>query len=224
MMGEMAAHDRPREKLETHGASALGDNELLSVLIGHGSAGRGALALANLVLVTAGGLRGLTRLDLRQLAAISGIGPAQAGRIQAAIELGRRTLRPRAGERPQFRNAVDIARFLLPQYGAHPVERFGVMLLDTKYRLLGTRLISVGSLDSSTAHPRDVFREALLGGAAAVVVFHNHPSGDPSPSRDDLRLTARLADAGAVVGCALLDHVILADESFYSLRERGHRL
>jgi DNA repair protein RadC len=218
MMNVASLHDRPREKLDRQGVSALTDRELLAVIVGHGAAGQTALDLAEAVLALAGSVPNLTRLDRRQLAIIRGIGSAQAGRLIAAIELGRRTM-IEAAERRRFRCAGDVAAYLLPQYGAHPVERCGVVLLDTRHRLIGTRLISVGSLDASLAHPREVFREALLAGAAAVVVFHNHPSGDPQPSGEDVALTRRLVAAGSIVGIDLLDHLILADARFCSLRE-----
>jgi DNA repair protein RadC len=218
-MNDLAPHDRPREKLQKSGVTALGDNELLAVLIGHGTSGATALSLANEILSLAGGAHGLTRLHRDQLARIPGIGPAQASRVLAGVELGRRTLLMAANIRPRFLQPRDVAAFLLPQFGAHPVERFGVLLLDTKYRLLSTRVISIGSLDASIAHPREVFREALVAGAAAAVVFHNHPSGDPTPSRDDIALTARMKQAGEVVGVELIDHVILADTRYWSMKE-----
>ena len=220
-MLDLTPHDRPREKLVAIGAHALGSNELLAILIGHGTRTANALALANHLIELAGGVHGLTRLHRDQLLSIPGIGPVQAGRIQAAIELGRRTVLTDVEARARFRSAHDIARLLLPRYGAHPVERCGVVLLDSRHQLIATRLISVGSLDASMAHPRDVFREAVLGGAAAVVVFHNHPSGDPTPSRDDVALTARLRSAGMVVGIDLVDHVILADARYCSMKEAG---
>jgi DNA repair protein RadC len=218
-MIELAPGDRPREKLERSGVGALGDNELLAVLIGHGGAGASALALAGQVLSLAGGVHGLTRLHRDRLRQVPGIGPVQAGRVLAAIELGRRTLLSAAPARPQFRGPADIAAYLLPQFGAHPVERFGVLLLDTRHRLISVRLISSGSLDTSVANPRDVYREALVAGAASLVVFHNHPSGDANPSLDDVLLTARLRSAGEVVGVDLLDHLVLADVEYCSMRE-----
>ena len=114
-----------------------------------------------------------------------------------------------------------MASYLLPQYGSRPVEQFGIVLLDTKHRLLQIKLVSTGSLDSTVAHPREVFREAIAGRAAAIVLFHNHPSGDPRPSADDIELTARLSDAGEVVGIEVLDHLILADQRYYSFMEAG---
>ena len=220
-MWELSVGDRPREKLDESGAQCLGTNELLAVLIGHGTAEANALAVANRLLEQAGGLHGLVRLHRGLLVQIPGIGPATAARIQAGLELGRRTLLTEGDDRPGFRSPRDLARLLLPRYGSHPVERCGVVLLDARHRIIASRLISVGSLDASLANPREIFREAILGGAVAVVVFHNHPSGDPAPSRDDLALTARLRSAGAVVGVDLIDHVILADSRYCSMREAG---
>lgn len=217
----LSPDDRPREKLERLGVSVLGDNELLAVIVGHGSQRRSALAVANDVLATAGGLHALAHIHRGRLLGLAGIGRAQASRLQAAVELGRRTLLTPTPERPRFAHPRDLARYLAPRYGSHPVERFGVVLLDTKLRLLSVRVVSIGSLDTSLAHPREVFREALMVSAAAVVVFHNHPSGDPTPSRDDLALTGRLRQAGVVLGIDLVDHVILADERYYSLKEAG---
>lgn len=215
----LAPHDRPREKLERGGVASLGDNELLAVLIGHGSGGSSAIVSANDVLAMAGGVHGLPTLRREQLERIVGIGPAQAGRILAAVEIGRRTLMTPEGARPQFLTPAHIAEFLLPRYGAHSVERFGVLLLDTRYRLIAARLLSVGSLDASLANPREVLREALLAAAPVLVAFHNHPSGDPSPSGDDIQLTRRLKIAGGVVGVALLDHMILARTTYCSMQE-----
>jgi DNA repair protein RadC len=218
---DLSADDRPREKLDDRGVHALGSNELLAVLIGHGTAAANALALANRLIALAGGVHGLAHLHQGRLTTVPGIGPVTAGRIQAAIELGRRTLLTNPDERARFGSPHELARLLLPRYGSHPVERCGVVLLDTRHRIITTRLISVGSLDASAANPREIFREAMLGGAAAVVVFHNHPSGDPTPSRDDVALTIRLRHAGHVVGVDLVDHVILTDVRYCSMKEAG---
>lgn len=218
-MIDLPPRDRPREKLARSGVGALGDNELVAVLIGHGGAGASALTLANRILALAGGAHGLTRLHRDQLMRMPGIGPVQASRVQAAVELGRRTLLSAAPTRPQFLGPAEIAAYLLPQFGAYPVERFGVLLLDTRHRLISARLVSVGSLDASVANPRDIYREALVAGAAAVVVFHNHPSGDARPSVEDMLLTVRLRSAGDVVGIELVDHLILADVEYCSMRE-----
>jgi DNA repair protein RadC len=220
-MKAIASQDRPREKLARAGPDALGDNELVAVVIGSGTRGRSALDVANGLLDASGGLRGLSRMGRDELSGTHGIGGARAARIQAAIELGRRSLTPDPRERPHFATPRDVAEYLLPQFGSYPVERFGVLLLDTRHRLVRARVLSVGSLDASVVHPREVFREAILAGAAAVVLFHNHPSGDPTPSRDDLALTRRLLTAGDLVGIDVIDHLVLADSRYASMKEMG---
>jgi DNA repair protein RadC len=215
------AKEGPREKLERVGMAAMSDAELLAIVLGHGAAGHSAHGLAVSLLEQAPGLHGLTRMSRDELCRLPGIGAAQAARVLAGIELGRRTLTRRAASRPQFLTAKVTAEHLLPRYGAHPVERFGVLLLDTKQRLLRDQVISEGSIDTSLAHPREVFRAAIGSGAAGVIVFHNHPSGDPNPSRDDHALTQRLVKVGALIGVPLLDHLVLADGAYWSFREHG---
>ena len=220
-MRQLAPHDRPREKLERLGAGALGDNELLALVLAGGSATRDALSLANELLHRFGGLRGLTRVAPDDLRSVRGVGVARAAQVLAAVELGRRTLVREAAERPRLGTPRQIAALLLPQYGARQVEHFGLVMLDTKHRMLRVRVVSIGCLDSTVVHPREVFREATAASAAAIVLFHNHPSGDPVPSRDDLTLTTRLVEAGAVMGIAVLDHIILAESRFFSMAEAG---
>ena len=216
----VAPHDRPREKLERLGAASLGDNELLAIVLGHGRARSSALDMAN-ALLAGGGLYGLARVKYGELRQVPGIGAARAAQVLAAIELGRRTL-ARGGEmRPQLSNPRAVAEYLLPPFGNRTVEQFGVLLLDTKHRVLRTSVLSVGTLDASIVHPREVFREATSAGAAAIVLFHNHPSGDPEPSEDDVRLTERLMAAGVLMGIDVIDHVVLADVRYYSFRENG---
>ncbi|MEX2661104.1 MAG: DNA repair protein RadC, partial [Vicinamibacterales bacterium] len=147
------------------------------------------------------------------------IGAARAAQVMAAIELGRRSLTRSHDARLQLSSPRSVAEYLLPQFGNRPVEQFGVLSLDTKHRVIRASILSVGSLDTSIVHPREVFREATASGAAAVVLFHNHPSGDPEPSVDDVRLTERLMAAGILMGIDVLDHVILADVKYFSFRE-----
>jgi DNA repair protein RadC len=218
-MMKLAPHDRPREKLERSGLGALGDHELLALVLGHGRPGRAALAVAAEVLAAAGGVHGLTRISREELSAVPGIGVAMASRIQAAVEIGRRTLIVAPPARPRLVNAEEAAAYLVPQFGAYPVERFGVLLLDTKHRLMKVQLVAVGSLDTTVVHPREVFRPATIAGAAAVVLFHNHPSGDPTPSPEDVRLTRRLMTAGTIIGIDVVDHLVLGDTSYCSIRE-----
>lgn len=220
-MKEVAPHDRPREKLERLGAAGLGDNELLALVIGSGSREADALAVANQLIEQAGGVHGLTRMSLDHLRLVSGVGPARAGRIIAAVELGRRTLVRGAADRPRLTTPQQLAAYLLPQYGAGAVEQFGIVMLDTKHRVIRIKVVSIGSLDTTVVHPREVFREAASASAAAIVLFHNHPSGDPTPSADDLVLTTRMVNAGNIMGIDVVDHVILADQRYFSLIEAG---
>jgi DNA repair protein RadC len=152
---------------------------------------------------------------------VPGIGAARASQLIAAVEAGRRTLVRARRDRLQVVTPRDAAEFLVPQFGTRPVEQFGVVLLDTKHRVLRTTVLSVGTLDASIVHPREVFRAAASAGAAALVLFHNHPSGDPTPSDDDIALTRRLVRAGELMGIAVLDHVIVAESRFCSLKDRG---
>ena len=218
-MTALGPWDRPREKLERTDAAALGDNELLALIIGHGRPGLNALSVANTVLQAANGVHGLTRISRLALRQVPGVGEALAGRIQAAVELGRRTLTLSPPRRESLSDARALVRFLLPQYGAHPVERFGVVMLDARLRLLRVQIISIGSLDAVMAHPREVFREATIAGAAAIVAFHNHPSGDPQPTREDVDVTVRLWRAGEIIGIDVLDHIVLADARYVSMKE-----
>jgi len=220
-MRDVAPHDRPREKLEQLGAASLGDNELLALVLGSGSRDLDVLALANRVIGHAGGLHGLTRAGVGDLRRVQGIGRARAAQVLAAVELGRRTLVRAVADRPRLNTPRQMATYLLPEYGTGAVERFGIAMLDSKHRLIRIKVVSVGSLDSTVVHPREVFREAASASAAAIVLFHNHPSGDPAPSPDDLALTTRMIGAGDIMGIDVVDHLILSDQRYYSLLESG---
>ena len=220
-MKELSPNDRPREKLLVHGARALGDNELVALVLGSGCHQRGALVVANELLAARGGVHGLVQAECDDLARVPGIGPARAAQIVAAVELGRRTLVHRPRARVQLQSPREAAALLMPAFSGRAVEQFGVVLLDTRHRVLRTSVLTVGTLNSASIEPRDVFREATLGGAAALVVFHNHPSGDPTPSPDDEELTRRLVAAGVLMGIDVVDHIILGDVRYCSFKEMG---
>lgn len=220
-MKDLSPDDRPREKLLRSGPTALGDNELVALILGSGVRGASALGLANDLLGRCGGLHGLARATAGELAQVEGIGPARAAQLVAALELGRRALAHAPGARVQFRSPRDAAAYLLPTFGARPVEQFGIVLLDTRHRVLRTAIVASGTLNSTIVQPRDVYREAVLGAAASIVAFHNHPSGDPSPSPDDVALTRRLRAAGTLMGVELVDHIVLGDARYCSLKEMG---
>jgi DNA repair protein RadC len=223
-MKDVAPHDRPREKLERLGPAGLGDNELLALILGGGVRGSGALELANRVIEFAGGLYGLTRTAVNDLRRVRGVGRARAAQVIAALEFGRRSLARDAAQRPRFTAPAEMAAYLLPLYGASTVEQFGIVMLDSKSRVIRIKLVSVGSIDSTIVHPREVFREAAASAAATIILFHNHPSGDPTPSGNDLVLTARMIHAGEIMGIDVVDHIILADQTYYSLLESGDAL
>ncbi len=219
-MKEMSPRERPRERLEDHGPDALATNELLAIILGEGVRRCNVLELATDVLEEVGGLDGLARASRAQLCRRKGVGRTRAGRIIAAVALGRRTLLPsQRDERPQIGTPRDAAALLAPEFGACRVERFGVLLLDIKHRVLRTIVLSSGGIDATYVDPREVFRSAITDGAHAIVAFHNHPSGDPTPSREDRDLTHRLRAAGDLLGIEMVDHVILANERYYSFRE-----
>jgi len=156
-----------------------------------------------------------------ELRAVPGVGPVRAAQVMAALELGRRTLLRNPADRIQLGTPRDVASHLLPEFGARPVEQFGIVLLDAKHRLLKTLVLTVGTLDRSVVHPREVFREAAAARAAGIVLFHNHPSSDPTPSADDIVLTRRMVEAGELMGIDVLDHLILTSTRYCSLRETG---
>jgi DNA repair protein RadC len=215
----LARDDRPREKLLRAGAAALGDNELVAVLLGSGLRSCDVLGVAAAVLDAAGDACGLSRITAEGLMRTPGVGPTRAARLLAAVELGRRALAAPRLTRPRLGSAAAVGAYLLPRHGGHREERFGVLLLDTKHRVIRAVVVSLGTLDASLVHPREVFRTAAEHSAASVVLFHNHPSGDPTPSAEDVWLTRRLAQAGDLMGIAVVDHVVLGDGCWHSVRE-----
>jgi DNA repair protein RadC len=216
---QLSPDDRPREKARLSGLATLGDNELVAIVLGSGLRGCNALELANAVLAEVDGLPGLARASVDQLCRRKGVGANRAGRLLAAVELGRRTMRLPCDARPKVRNARDVYALLAPSFGALSVEHFGILLLDVRHRVIRTQVLSTGAIDGTYVDPGLVFREAVVARAKALIAFHNHPSGDPVPSMDDLALTERLQVAGDVMGIAVLDHVIITNDRFYSLKE-----
>ncbi len=215
------SHDRPRERLFALGSEALADAELVALLLRTGSRAGDALALATELLAAHGGLQGLARAGARSAAELSGIGPAKTAALRAAVELGRRLAVRRLQAGAAIRSPVDIHRHFHPSLRFLPHERFLVVLLDGRHRVLGQELVSQGTLTASLVHPREVFRPALREAAAALVLVHNHPSGDPTPSREDREVTVRLVRAGEILGVPVIDHVVVAERGFCSLREEG---
>ena len=211
--------DRPREKLWSKGARALGTNELLAVILGTGTGGLSALDLANRLLALGGGVQGLSRMEPLMMASLPGLKTAKAARVSAVFELGRRAQEISPGpESGPWTSPAAVARYLMPRFSDLHVENFGALYLDVRHRLKHEAVLFTGTLDGSLVHPRELFREAVLARASSLIVFHDHPSGDPSPSEEDHRLTRRLDEAGSVMGIELLDHLILGRGRFYSFQ------
>lgn len=216
---DLPCEERPRERMARLGPSALSSRELLATLIGTGARGASALDLAQDLLQP--GLHALASRSLGELEAVRGLGRAKATRLLAALELGARLASEAGGGLPPLQSPGEAARYLLPRYSTRPVETFGLLALDARHRLRREAVISVGCLTASLVHPREVFQEAVVARAAALVLFHNHPSGDPEPSSEDLALTRRLAAAGSLMGIEVLDHLVLGAGRFVSLKDRG---
>lgn len=218
---EVPEEERPRERMLAYGAGALSNAELLAILLRTGARRESAVTLSQRLLQTAGGLRGLMDCSLEQLCELRGIGPAKALQIQAALELGKRLARTEMEAAPVIRSPRDVASFMMEELRYLQQEHFVVLFLNTKNRVTGRETLSIGSLNAAIVHPREVFRAAVRRSAASIICVHNHPSGDPTPSAEDLQLTERLAEAGRILGIELLDHVIIGDRQFISLKERG---
>jgi len=211
--------DRPRERLDVLGPEALSDAELLALLLRTGCRGADALAVASRLLEQHAGLLGLARSSRRELSSAAGIGPAKRATLRAAFELGRRLAAGRLLPGTTLRGPADVFRHFHPTLRDVPHERFLVVLLDGRHRLMRHEMVSQGTLTASLVHPREVFRPALRESAAALVLVHNHPSGDPTPSAEDREVTARLVRAGELLGVPVLDHVVIAERGYTSLRE-----
>jgi len=217
---EMPEDDRPRERLARLGAEALRDAELIGVLFRTGTRELGAVALADRLLRHFQDLRGIARASLEELQQVKGIGRVKAIEIKAALELGMRLRHHRGPERPKIRCAEDVAALLMAEFKEYETEYFVALLLNTKNQVLKTVRVSQGGLDATLASPRDVYRQAVREGAASIIVAHNHPSGDPEPSRADLELTRVLKESGELLQIPLLDHIVFGDDKFISLKER----
>lgn len=217
------AADRPRERLAALGAAHLSEAELLALILGTGAgrAGLNALDAGRMLLSRFDGLQGVAAAGAAELAAQVGIGPVKAARVIAALELGRRLAAGPVVDRPRFRCSADVFREYGPRLGGLPRESFVVVLLDARNRRIKDVTVAVGGLSAAILHPRDVFLPAVREGAAAILCLHNHPSGDPSPSREDIALTERLCATGEVVGIPLLDHIVVGAERYVSLADRG---
>lgn len=220
-MKELPEDIRPRERLMNEGAEALSDIELLAILLRTGSREVTALDLASLVMVRFKSLRLLVDATVEELSEVKGVGPAKASQVKAALELARRLSQFSDLPRPVIKSPDDAAGLVMEEMRHLDREHFRALLLNTRNQVIGTDKVSVGTLNSSTVHPRELFRSAIKRSAASVILVHNHPSGDPTPSREDLDITGRLSEAGKIIGIEVLDHIIIGDNKFTSFKAKG---
>lgn len=213
--------DRPRERLYEHGAAALADAELLALQLGAGTRGRSAVEVARELLAACGSLAEVAAREVVELARMRGVGPARAARLAAAFELTRRLRARTPGARVVLSAPAAVHEAFAPLMEDLKREVFRVAMLDAQNRLLRDRIVSEGTLSASLVHPREVFKPAILESAASVILIHNHPSGDPTPSREDVRLTRQLVECARLLDLRIHDHVIIGQGRFVSLAERG---
>lgn len=217
---DLPDEERPRERLAKYGADAVTNTELIAILLRTGSARESALSLANRLL-SQFGVRGIAKASVEELAQVKGIGLAKAAQLKAAFELGKRLATTGDEARRTIQSPQHAADLVMEDLRYRDREHFQIILLDTRNCLIGTpRTVAVGGLNVNRVEPREIFKEAITHSAHAVILVHNHPSGDPTPSADDRALTQRLLEAGKLMGIQVLDHVIIGDGKFASLKEK----
>lgn len=222
MIRDFPEDERPRERFEQNGPESLSNHELIAILLRTGTKEESVLQLANRLLIHFEGLRLLKDANLDEITAIKGIGKAKAIQVLAAVEIGRRISNLAYNDRYVIRTPEDCANYVMNDMRFLSQEHFVCLYLNTKNQVLHKKTIFIGSLNASIVHPREVFKEALRRSAASVICIHNHPSGDPAPSREDIEVTKRLAESGKILGIELLDHVIIGENKFVSLKEKGY--
>jgi DNA repair protein RadC len=218
---DLPLSERPRERLARLGAEALSEQELLACILGRGVAGDSVLVSARRLLAVFGTLRGIAEASVEELSSLHGIGPAKAIQLKAAVELARRLASVSNGQQPVIDSVEAAAALLRPHLLDKKKEHFIALLLDNRHRLIRMSPIAIGSLSATLVHPRELFKEAIAASAAAVIVAHNHPSGDPEPSEHDVQMSRRLVEAGRLLGIEVLDHLILGTGGVISLKAAG---
>jgi DNA repair protein RadC len=219
---DLPISERPRERLQKFGAEALSAQEVLALIMGRGISGESVMVTAQRLLRQFGSLKGIAGASVEELSQVKGIGLAKASQIKAAFELANRLESYGSdGEKTLVGTPEEVVRTVQGRLKRKKKEYFLVLSLDTKNQLIKVSEVSIGSLDTSVVHPREVFKEAISASAASVILVHNHPSGDPQPSDDDVKLTKRLAETGEIVGIAVLDHIVVGENRFVSLKREG---
>lgn len=222
MIKDYPLQERPRERLLQDGPDTLSNYELLAILLRTGTKQMSAIQLSHHIIQHFEGLRHLKDATIGELKEINGIGPAKAVELMAAIEIGKRISRLQFEERYTIRSPEDGARYLMDELRFLHQEHFVCLYLNTKNQVLNKKTVFIGSLNTSIVHPREVFKEGLKRSCASIICFHNHPSGDPAPSREDIEVTKRLVECGKMLGIEVLDHIIIGDQKYVSLKEKGY--
>ena len=218
---QMAEDERPREKLVKYGANSLSNTELLAILIRTGTKNASAIDVAQQILSTnQNGLRVLTDSTVEELSSIKGIGLSKAAQMLAAIELGKR-LAVISNNIQSIKSPKDVSNLFMEEMRYYKKEYFKILLLNTKNEIITSDLVSIGSLNSSLVHPREVFVNAIKKSASSIILVHNHPSGNTRPSEEDINITKRLIEVGKIIGIDVLDHIIIGDGSYCSLKEQA---
>ncbi len=220
MIRDMPSSERPRERLRRMGAATLSNAELLAIVLRTGAAGENVVAQATRLLSRFNGLTGLARASVGELCAEHAVGEAKAAQVLAALELGRRLLATHPDERPCIRSPEDIANLLLADMALLEQEHLRVILLNTRNQVLAAPEVYKGTVNATHVRISVLFRDAVRQGCPSIIVVHNHPSGDPTPSADDVAMTRQVAEAGSLLNIDVLDHIVLARNGFVSLRER----
>lgn len=218
---DMQKDERPRERLIKNGASALSDSELLAIILRTGSKQENVINLSQRILKEYN-IKQLSQVNLSQLMKVHGIKESKAAQIAACFEIARRLESFRDEEKPKISSPEDVYRRLYPRMREQKKEMFIELCLDTKNQIIREEIISVGSLNANIVHPREVFKLALAESSAHIIVAHNHPSGDPTPSREDIEITKKLFETGNIIGITLLDHVVIGEGRHFSMKEAGH--
>lgn len=222
MIRDVHIADRPRERLIRQGAASLSNQELVAILLRTGTREESVLMLANRILKTFDKIQDLKDATVEEMMAVKGVGQAKAVQILAAVEIGKRLYQKHSEGRYVIRSPEDAAAYLMTDMSSLLQEHFVVLFLNVKNEVLHKQTIFIGSLNSSIVHPREIYREAVKRSAASIIAAHNHPSGNPAPSPEDIEVTKRLVEAGSIIGIDLLDHVIIGDHKFISLKEKGY--
>jgi len=219
---DLPISERPRERLLKFGAESLSAQEILALILGRGIAGESVMVTAQRLLSRFGSLKGIASASIEELSQVRGIGLAKAAQLKAALELANRLeAYSEASEKPVVKTPEDVANLVRGRLKGKKREHFLAILLDSRSRLIKVSEISVGSLDTSIVHPREAFKEAISASAASVIFVHNHPSGDPTASEDDIELSKRLIQAGEIMGIDVLDHIIIGGKDYLSLKRQG---